>query len=549
MRFANVLRVYRTWLRPRAIRVQQGLAVAGIAVGVALLFASQVASTSLTRSVGDLTHGVIGSQQQWQLQARGPGGFGERMLGEVRRLPGVGVALPVLEQETNVIGPRGERAVDLIGIDPRFARLGGPLLRRFSAAQLGAQQAIALPAPIAGAIGAGPLQTIRIQVGANLLYTLLGATLQEGDVGALVNSPIALAPVAYAQRLTGMHGRITRVFVRPQRGRSGELHRELAVLAARTGVNLEPATSDGTLFATAVAPASKSEALFSAISALVGFIFAFEAMLMSSPARRRLIDTIRPSGATRVMILQVILLDAALLGVAGCVLGLALGDLLSLAVFKATPGYLAFAFPVGNYRIVTVEAVALALAAGLVAALVGVLWPLRDLLAPGLARTGGPSSQRSRRRLGWRAARVLAGLVCLAVTAIVLLADPSAAVLGNVVLVIALLCLLPSLFEWLLTLFERTQRGFNDASTRLAVAGLRGPQTRVRALAIAATAAVAVFGIVEFQGTQANLARGLDASARGIDQSADVWVTAAGESNAFATTPFAGSNRCPTGSS
>lgn len=505
MRFANVLRVYRTWLRPRAIRVQQGLAVTGIAVGVALLFASQVASTSLTRSVGELTRGVIGNEQQWQLQARGPNGFDERLLGEVRRMPGVQVALPVLESEANVIGPHGERAVDLIGIDPRFARFGGPLLRRFSAAQLAAQQAIALPAPIAATIGAGPLQTIRMQVGAKLAFTLLGATLQQGDVGALINSPIALAPVGYAQRLAGSEGRITRIFVRPRSGRSGEVHHELAALATRAGVNLAPGTFDATLFATAVAPQSKSEAVFSAISALVGFIFAFEAMLMSSPARRRLIDAIRPSGATRVMILQVILLDAAVLGVAGCVLGLALGDLLSLAAFKATPGYLAFAFPVGNYRIVTAAAVALALAAGLVAALVGVMWPLRDVLAPGLAARSGPSRRRPGGLLGWRAVRVLGGLVCLALTAIVLLADPGAAVLGNVTLVVALLCLLPSLFEWLLALFERAQRNFNAPSTRLAVAGLRGPRTRVRALAIAATAAVAVFGIVEFQGTQANL--------------------------------------------
>ncbi len=73
---------------------------------------------------------------------------------------------------------------------------------------------------------------------------------------------------------------------------------------------------------------------------------------------------------------------------------------------------------------------------------------------------------------------------------------------------------------------------------RIAINELRNPRTRVRSLAIATTAALAVLGTVEFQGTQANLAAGLDASARAIDSSADVWITPGGESNAFATTSF-----------
>jgi len=89
--------------------------------------------------------------------------------------------------------------------------------------------------------------------------------------------------------------------------------------------------------------------------------------------------------------------------------------------------------------------------------------------------------------------------------------------------------------------FEHAQRLLNGAASVLAVIELQSPQTRVRSLAIAATAAVAVFGTVAFQGAQANLSTGLDASARSIDSSADVWVTPGGESNAFATTSFNGS--------
>ncbi len=101
-----------------------------------------------------------------------------------------------------------------------------------------------------------------------------------------------------------------------------------------------------------------------------------------------------------------------------------------------------------------------------------------------------------------------------------------------------MLCLLPSLFDGFVNVFERVQRPFNGASPRIAITNLRTEQPRVRSLAITATAAIAVFGIVSIQGAQANLERGLNASAHGVDSSADVWVTVGGHSNPDATVPF-----------
>ena len=175
--FANLLYIYRSRLRSRNVLVQDAFAILGIAVGVGLLFASQVASTSLTHSVQKLSSQLVGSTQ-YQLDARGPSGVSEHLLSEVRRIPGVKVALSVLDQQVQVIGPKGQmRSVDLIGTDPRFADFGGPLLRRFSAKQLASQRAIALPSPIAKALGAGALQIISLQVGAKVVPTLLGTTL------------------------------------------------------------------------------------------------------------------------------------------------------------------------------------------------------------------------------------------------------------------------------------------------------------------------------------------------------------------------------------
>ncbi len=534
MSFADILWLYRARLRARAVLVQECFAILGIAVGVALLFASQVASTSLTRSVSQLTSQIVGDTQ-FQLEARGPNGFSEKLLEETRRVPGVRTALPVLEQQANLIGPKGaQQSVDLIGTDPRFAHFAGPLLRRFSATQLAAQRAIALPAPLAEEIGAGPLETIKLQIGASVVPTLVGATLGKADIGDLINSPVALAPVGYAQAITGMKGRITRIFVQAQPGRKQEVQEGLQRLAATAPVNVESASFESTLFAVAAAPENQGETLFSAVSALVGFMFALNAMLITVPSRRKLIEDIRPQGATRWITVQILLFDAAVLGVLACILGLALGDLLSIAVFHSAPGYLSFAFPVGNERIVTWQSVALSIGAGLAAACVGVLWPLRHILVRPLQDEA--TTESSHRR--WIATRLAIGAVSLGLTTLILLFHPQSASLGDLTLIIALVCLLPLLFDLAMVAFERLQRLLGGAATILAVTELQTPPTRVRSLAIAATAAIAVFGTVAVQGSQSNLQNGLDASARGIDSSANLWVTPKGKANAFATTSF-----------
>jgi|HubBroStandDraft_4_1064222.scaffolds.fasta_scaffold20688_2 putative ABC transport system permease protein len=533
MKLSGIRYIYEARLEARAVLVQEGFAILGIAVGVALLFSSQVASTSLTRSAAQLNKQLVGSAQV-QLDARGPEGFGEQLLEEVRKLSGVQVALPILERQVNVIGPRGERSVDLIGVQPRSVRASGPLLRRFSARQIAALRAIALPAPLAGEIGAGPLVPVKLQIGARFVETLVGATLGEADVGGLVHSPIVVASIGYAQRLAGTRGELSRIFVRFDPARSSEVRSVLARFARTWNVNLVPGEFDSRLFAVAVAPESKSEALFSAISALVGFMFALNAMLVTVPSRRKLIKDIRPHGATRWMTVQILLFDAAVIGALACVLGLVLGDILSVAVFHTTPGYLAFAFPIGNNRVVTWQSIALAVAAGMTAAVVGVLWPVREILARPLQP---PPDSADRRRV-WIAARLITGLLCLVITTATLVADTRAAVVGNITLVLALVCLLPFLFDGLVSAFKHVSNILDGVASALAVTELQTPQMRVRSLAIAATAAVAVFGIVEFQGVGTNLERGLESSLRGTDSNADIWVIPSGKSSLQPTTPF-----------
>jgi putative ABC transport system permease protein len=531
MRLSGILHLYRVRLRSRV--VQESLAAIGIAVGVALLFASQVASTSLNGSIRQLTASLVG-QSRLQLQARGPEGFSESLLPQIRRLPGVTSAAPVLDLPANVIGPRGEHSVDLIGAEPSFVHLGGTVLQHFSAVALSRQHVVALPESIAGQLGIGNLQPVTVNIGATSRRALVGLTLRPGEIGSLADSPVLLAPLPFAQQLAGTPAAISRVFIRSPADRQQQVHAELARLAAAHRLAVVPADFDSTLLANAATPTNQSTSLFAAISALVGFLFAFNAILFTMPGRRRLIADLRLDGYSPASVVQVLLLDALVLTFVGCLLGLALGDLLSARLSQTSPGFLAFAFPIGSQRIVTWQAVAVSVLAGFLAACVGVLTPARDIFS----HRPLAAVERRRRTPLPSSLLLLAGAICLLLTTLVLIFAPDHPIVGVVTLTAALLLLLPACIRLVLALVDRLTVDLRVAAPFLAVAELRSAASWSRTVAIASTAAVAVFGSVAIQGARMDLQRGLDISAADVTSVAAVWAFPRGQSNLLATTPF-----------
>jgi len=531
MRLSSIVRLYRVRLRARL--TQELFAVLGIAIGVALLYASQVANTSLDSSVQRLTTGIVG-QMRFQIAARDSHGLDESILADVARLRGVQVAVPVLEQNANLVGPSGERSVDLVGTYPRLARLGGSIARHLSDVPLTGASVFTLPASIAQDIGVASIRPVTVQIGSGESKALLIPQSPAGGTGSLGESPIALAPLRTVQRLAGLPKRLTSIYVGSSPRLDRSVRAELNRLAAGR-LNVRPANITTTLFRRAAGPVDQSTGLFSALSALVGFLFAFNALMLTVSQRRSLIEDLRLDGYTRRMIIQVLALDALVLGVIASVLGLLLGELLSVALFSSSPGYLSFAFPIGAERIVSWKSIAFAVLGGMLAAGAGVLVPLQAAIAERPMRVAQTSSVPLRGRSGLLLA---AAGAFLAGTTIILLAAPQAAIVGVISLTAALLLCLPALLDLAVRSGERLQHLMSGASSYLALIELRSRAHRSRSLAIAATGAIAVFGSVSIQGARGNLQRGLDASARGIDSGAAVWITPRGASNSFATTPF-----------
>ncbi|HXA55398.1 MAG TPA: FtsX-like permease family protein, partial [Solirubrobacteraceae bacterium] len=349
MRPRNIILLYRVRLRARL--AHELFAVLGITVGVALLFASQIIRSSPDASIQQLIGGIVGSMR-YQLAARGPEGFDQGLFATVRRLPGVQAAIPVFEERANLIGPQGHEPVELLSVDARYAHLGGPLLRRFDGSNLNSQRALALPLELSASVGLNALETGELDVDGRAARVFVAAVLFEAGLGALAHGRMVFAPLAYAQRLAGLPGRLTGIFVRPEVGRERAVHAELQRLAAGR-LNVQPANFTAALFSQAAAPSNQSAQLFGVIGALVGLLFALNALILTASQRRNLVEDLRLDGYSRRMIVEVMMFDALVLGVLASLLGLALGDLLSAVLFSSNPGYLSFAFPIDAQRIVS----------------------------------------------------------------------------------------------------------------------------------------------------------------------------------------------------
>jgi putative ABC transport system permease protein len=528
----NALALYGVRLRARL--AQECLAVLGIAAGVALLFASQVSSSSLQSSVAELSHGIAGNATL-QLQARDPHGFPEAMLQRVRELSGVRVAAPVLEAGANARGPRGSEAFELIGADSSLSRLGGTLVHDAALRPFGGIGAVVLPTALSRRIGVTRFgQEVIFELGGHTAEAPLYKQPHEHQARALAASAVAIVPLSFAQEITHLGARVSRILVEPAAGRESTVRAGLDGLADGR-LNVETIGHEERLFAKAAAASNQSSSLFSAISALVGFLFAFNAMLLTVPQRRLLIVDLRRDGYTPLTVIAVLALDGVMLGLLGCALGLALGEELSVHVLHSNPAYFSLAFALGSERVVSWQAVAIATGGGMLAAIVAVLSPLRDVLSRDPLAATTPRERTGASHGGVHPA--LLGLACLAAGTVVLLLAPDAAIPGMVLLVAALLLMLPLALTLTLTLVKRIAGLRIGVVPHIAAMELRA--AGARAVAIAATGAIAIFGSVAIQGAHGDLLAGLENAARESNASSDIWVAPAGSYDLMHTTPFA----------
>ena len=434
----------------------------------------------------------------------------------------------------------------MLAADGRVARLGGTLLGGIGVAALPGLRAVVLPAQVARNVGAHAGGTVVLQIAGRSARVPVAATLSAASVGTLASAPVVLVPLRYAQQLAHATGRVSRLYVRAQPGAEPRVRRLLAAVAGDR-LDVRAADFDERVFAQANGPNDQSSSLFATVTALVGFAFAFNAMWLMAHDRRRLVAKLRLDGHRWWTIGRLLALEALVLGVAGSVAGLLLGQWLSIHVLGPAPGYLTIGFPVGVARTVDASAVVIALAAGIGAAFLGTLLSLA--WRPGNAPADDVlEAEDGRHPLRYRPRWLAAGVVPLAGAAVVWFAFPQAATVGIVLLVAACVLWLATALMLVLALVTRLTRNARSPVPALAVGELRA--NGVRSITIAAVAAIAVFASGAVEGARHDLQAGLDTVTQAVNTIADLWVTPASTSNqlgvyTFPVTPRAVVARVP----
>jgi putative ABC transport system permease protein len=513
--------VYFYGRRLRVHAVQELLAGVGVAVAVALVFAVTVANSSVTSSASNVVHAVIGPADL-QLRARGPTGFDEHLITQVERLPGVEHAGLFLEQAATIVGPDGRRvavtvagaSVDLAVMDGLSHTLPGGVL----------SEGVSLSKASASALGVNSPSVVTVDLRGRAIRLKVSAVLDHETAGALSVAKVAITPLYRLQQLAGLPHRVSRILIQSQPGHEAAVRAELDRLAGGY-LTVAAADQDVSLLGEALRPSSEASELFAGLSALLGFLFAFNAMLLTVPERREAIADLRLDGTPRIAIVQMVLFEALCLGLTASLIGLLGGYALSIGLFHPSVAYLAQTFTLGTSTTIGAQPVVLAVAGGVLATCLASLVLLQDLrrgrpldavFAEG-DNAGRPPANARR----WLA-MITAGLVVLASGLFVLV--PSAALVACTVLALATMLAVPFVFGivlWLCGALAFSNPKFTVLP--LALSSLKG--TTLRSLALAATGAVALFGSIALGGARDDLLRGLHSFASADAADAAIWVT------------------------
>lgn len=410
---------------------------------------------------------------------------------------------------------------------------GGIGLSKASATALGIMR-------IAGQSGSGPV--VSLQLRGRTTPLRVSAVLGPESFGALSQARVAVMPIERLQTLAGLPHRVTRILVQTKPGQEAHVRAELTALAAGR-LTVAPANQDISLLREALKPAEQASLFFAAISALLGFLFTFNAVLLTVPARRQAIADLRLSGTTSSAIVQMVLFQALCLGIVATSVGLLAGYGLSAGIFAQTPNYLAKGFTLGTSTSIGVAPLLVAGLGGIFATCIASMLPLLDLrrgraVGSVYLEAGEPGNALGG-DVALRLALTAAVLVVVRIVANSLW--PSLALAWCALLAIAAVLCVPLLFAGLLHAGEAIAQRFQTRLTLLPLALESLNETTLRSLALVATGAAALFGAVALGGARDDLVRGIGGFATHYSNEGDIWVVTPNDNQAV--TAFSSDNR------
>lgn len=477
--------------------VQLGLAVLGLALGVATIAAIALVVASARRGF-ELSLDAVNGAATHQVVA-GAQGIPETHYVELRESAFGAELAPVVDGYATIAG----RSVRILGIDP-FA---DPDFRRFGALESnGDLELLRRWLTESGAVMVSPRTATTLGLALDERFTLEIAGRQNGaTVIALLREDraglddLVLTDIAQAQEWLGLIGRLSRIDVKLAPGAAGaqQLTRWREQLLPGVQVSVTERRSRETADLTNAFMTNLRA--MSLLALLVGSFLIYNSMSFALLQRRRTLGILRALGVTRGEVLAMVLAEAAVLGAIGSVLGAAAGLWLArrlLALVTRTINDLYFVSAVNEISLEP-GTLLIAIGTGVAAALLAAFLPALE------ATHTTPQLALRRSALEQRVARGARGLTVISVVMLVsgglaiALSDRSL-VAGFAALLLLLLSaafLTPAALRVLATLAARMVRNLS-LSARLALRDVAASLSRtgvaVAALSVAIAAAIGV---------------------------------------------------------
>ena len=340
-------------LRDRLLRSL--LTSAGIALGVAVLFASLSAGATMNAAVDKAASDEMGHAAV-RVQALEERGLSADTVASVERASAAAVAAPALQRKTYLAVSLSQNAaaklpapVTVLGIDPaREPLLHDMPLSSGSLLGTGDRDTALVTQTLASAGGFAVGGTITLNGGTSgpQTYRIVGVIAGDGSVPDAAGRLVYL-PLTSAQTLFGTTG-VTRVDLGTRPGASadeliGQIEDRITsepYLLSRTSdladsLRSETAGLAGTLL------------LVAAVVLFAGAFLIFNTLSMTVSERTREVGLLRAAGTTRSQVINFVMLQALVLGLAGSLVGVVCGVGLALltASWVGSAGSIALTAP------------------------------------------------------------------------------------------------------------------------------------------------------------------------------------------------------------
>ena len=318
-----------------ARRGRTALSVVGIALGIAVLYASLATDAGIAASIDRTVRDLVG-RADLRVEAFGPAGLGPDSLAAIEQAPGVTKAAPALERRTYLVPAVDDPnaappPVTVLGIDPGpeasvhdLALAAGAPLSGSDANEALISQTLAT----ANGTALGGSVTLPGPDQAPVDLTVVGILAGDGPIVGSAGRTVVL-PLKTMQRLFD-DPTVSRVDIVAGEGATpADVATAIGIaLTSQPYVLSSPADVAASLRGS-TADFRSTTALIAAVALFVGAFLIFNTLSMTVTERVRELGLLRAAGATRRQLVSFVAVQAVVLGLLGSLVGLVAGFILA----------------------------------------------------------------------------------------------------------------------------------------------------------------------------------------------------------------------------